>query len=157
MKKTLFFLLTLIFSFNTFANLDESDVIDALKGRYLISMAGENHVFLLRSSGAVQLIDQEGEIDAAEINYSYSTESWSMNGLPVAHITFLHASDEQARDYHILLTVEQDWSSSEKTIRLIHAFTTYNDGPNENSYFEGEFSPELKKYSTETKRYEAIQ
>lgn len=152
MGRLLVLISAMLFSISAFASLSAQDVIKTLKGRYQIELEGTNYTFLIRSSGDVQVLTQD-EVEAAELVFAYSSSTWGMDGLPVAHITFLTASDEDSRDYHVLLTVEEDWAGSADEIKLITTFSTFNDGPNEMSSYEGKFNGNLKKYSTKTKKY----
>lgn len=151
MGRLLVLVTAMLFSISAFASLSAQDVIKTLKGRYQIVLDGTNYTFLIRSSGDVQVLTQD-EVERAELVFAYTSSSWGMDGLPVAHLTFLTGSDEDSKDYHVLLTVEEDWSGPH-VIKLITTFSTFNDGPNEMSNYLGQFNGQLKKYSTKTKKY----
>lgn len=156
MGKIIALTFSLMFSAVAYASMSAQEVVTELKGRYSATFNGENYNFLLRSSGDVNLLTQSGYVSEAEYLLAYTGNSIGPDGLPVVHLTFLEGSDEESRDFHILLTVEKEWDGSH-TVRLIHAFTTFNDGPNDYSSFEGPFDPKLKKYNAKTKKYESVQ
>lgn len=155
MGKILTLTFTLLFSLSTFAAMSAQDVIKAVKGRYTVTFEGTDYSFLLRSSGDVNLLTQDQSVHSAEVLLAYTSSSFGPDGLPVVHVTFLEGSDEDSRDFHLLLTAEQDWGSGYE-IKLITAFSTFNDGPNDYSSYEGKFDPKLKKYNTKTKKYDLI-
>jgi hypothetical protein len=154
MGKILTLTFSLLFSAVAYASMSAQEVVTAVKGRYSATFDGQNYSFLLRSSGDVNLLTQGGYVSEAEFLLAYSGNSIGPDGLPVVHLTFLEGSDEESRDFHILLTVEKDFNEYE--VKFIHAFTTFNDGPNDYSSFEGSFDPKLKKYNTKTKKYESL-
>lgn len=152
-------ILTLTFAFllslSAYASMSAQDVINQVKGRYVATFEGTEYTFLLRSSGDVNLLTQDESVHSAEVLFAYTSSPWGPDGLPVLHVTFLEGSDEDSRDFHLLLTVEKGWSNDYE-IKLITAFTTFNDGPNDVSSYEGKFDPKLRKYNAQTKKYDSI-
>ncbi|MCB0384757.1 MAG: hypothetical protein KDD43_05130, partial [Bdellovibrionales bacterium] len=85
-----------------------------------------------------------------------SNSDWGMSGLPVAHLVFGEGSDEEARDYHVLLTVQEDWGDDAKDeIAVVAIFETFNDGPNGYSSVDTA-SFKVKKYNKKTKKYDVL-
>ncbi|TNF00794.1 MAG: hypothetical protein EP326_05975 [Deltaproteobacteria bacterium] len=157
MKKITLGLMAFIFSLSAFASMSQEDVLKVLKGRYMAEMGSSKATFVIRSSGKVMTLSTSGEFEYSEAELSFlgSSNSIGPDGLPVASLVFGAGSDEETRDIHILMTVEQGWSN-EMDIKVITAFSTFNDGPNDVSSYEGQSAITLKKYNSKTKKYEVI-
>ncbi len=146
-----------MFSISAFASLDQGDVLKVLKGRYEVTMGSSKTNFVIRSSGKIMMLSTSGDFEYSEGELSFigSSNSLGPDGLPVASLVFGAGSDEETRDIHILMTVDQDWSD-EMSIKVITSFTTFNDGPNDVSSYEGTNPITVKKYNKKTKKYELI-
>lgn len=145
-------------SLSVFASMNQEDVLKVIKGRYQVSMGSSKASFVIRSSGNILMLNSEGEFEYSEGELSFlgSSNSIGPDGLPIASLVFGMGSDEETRDIHILMTVEQDWSGDDHEIKLITAFSTFNDGPNDYSSYEGQSSVSIKKYNKKTKSFELI-
>ena len=155
--KRLLILLSLLLSVPAFASMNQSDVMKVLKGRYQLDSAGETLNFVIRSKGTILMLASTIDYVEGELQFTGSSNSIGPDGLPIANIILANGSDEETRDFHLLLTVEQDWSGNNHEIKLITVFSTFNDGPNDYSSYEGQYSkPSLKKYNKKTKKYEVI-
>ncbi|MCB0365473.1 MAG: hypothetical protein H6624_19640 [Bdellovibrionaceae bacterium] len=146
-------------SFSAFASLDQDEVIKGLSGRYILEIDSDTALhFLIRSNGNVQVLNQNDEFEytKGDISLMNSDSDWGMSGLPVAHLVFGEGSDEEARDFHILMTVQQDWGDDAKDeIAVIAVFETFNDGPNGYSSADTA-SYKVKKYNKKTKKYDTL-
>lgn len=140
---------------SAYASLNKDDVQKALAGKYSLQIDEYEVQFLIRSSGEVQILNTENEMNGASFSLVNSVNPAGPDGLTVAHLTLMTASDEDARDYHLLLTVEQSHRGSNNIV-LIHAFSTFNDGPNDYSSVEPVSQISLKKYDKERKDYIVI-
>lgn len=155
--KKIIVLLSLLFSMSSWASLNQEQSLKVLKGRYQLQVAGETLNFVIRSKGTVLMLASSLDYINGELQFTGSSNSIGPDGLPIANIVFSDGSDEETRDFHLLLTVEQDWSGEDHEIKLVTFFSTFNDGPNDYSSFEGTYKkPSLKKYNIKTKKYEVI-
>ena len=159
MKKILIGLITMLMSLSTFAAINQDEALYAIKGKYQISMGPSTKAsFVIRSSGEILMLKSQGELEDSEGTLAFvgSSNSNGPDGLPVVSLVFSTGSDEETRDIHVLMTVEQDWSEDDREIKLITVFSTFNYGPNEYSSYEGQSDIEQKKYNKKTKKYELI-
>lgn len=154
MIKSFILILSLVFSFNSFAALDSAQVNEKIKGQYRISVEENNFSFVIRSNHEVMMLDESDSVQKGELFFVHNENDGGPDGLPVAHLVFINSSDEESQEIHILMTVVQE-DEQTTNLRLINAFTTFNDGPNGTS----EFSPatiSLQKYNKQTKKFEAV-
>lgn len=159
MKKLMVILIMGLFSITSFASLNQNDVLKTLKGRYQLKLNNSDKAnFVIRSSGNILMLSSDGELEYSEgeMSFTGSSNSIGPDGLPIANIVFGVGSDEETRDIHILLTVEEDWDGTDHEIKLISSFSTFNDAPNGYSSFEGSNMIVLKKYNKKTKKYDLI-
>ncbi|MCO4793736.1 MAG: hypothetical protein KC493_08495 [Bacteriovoracaceae bacterium] len=159
MKKFLIIFIMGLFSITSFASLNQDDVLKTLKGRYQLKINNSDKAnFVIRSSGKILMLSSNGELEYSEgeMFLTGSSNIIGPDGLPIANIVFGMGSDEETRDIHILLTVEEDWDGTNHEIKFISSFSTFNDGPNGYSSFEGANKIVLKKYNKQTKKYELI-
>lgn len=141
------------------ASLEKNEVLKGLAGRYALEFSPNSSLnIVIRSSGAVQVLNELDNLSMMEgkLTFAGSTTSALMSGLPVGHLVVTQAGDEDTRDFHVLLTVEQSPEGEDQNqVKVIAAFETFNDGPNELSSVEkATFS--LKKYNKATKRFETL-
>ncbi|WP_417335949.1 hypothetical protein [Halobacteriovorax marinus] len=138
MKVISFLFLTAFICTNSLASIGKGELIEAIKGRYILQTneAGEIH-FLIRSSGKLQVIKSDW-YDSNESATTYPAkftieqgDNGLLRGMPVGHLIFSEGSDEQAIDFHLILTAEQNWNRENPSIRLLSSFALENDGPNE--------------------------
>ena len=158
MMRILAGLMVMFFGITANASLGQDEVHDVIKGRYILQLDEDSAFsFLIRSSGAIQVLnDDEYEYVKGEMFFVGTTSEWGMNGLPVAHLVFGDASDEEASDMHVLITVQQEWSADGKNeIKVVSTFSTFNDGPNGYSMVEAA-NYKLKKYNKKTKKYDVL-
>ena len=106
----------------------------------------------IRSAGNVEILNDGDEFKYASgrITYSYSSSDELIDGLPVANLVIGAGSDEDMKDYHVILVVEQDEGGN--TMKVVASFSTFNDGPNgyATSYNE---SMKLSKFDKKTDKF----
>lgn len=111
-----------------FASFSDEAMNKELAGRYkLVVERGPSIQFLLRSSGAIELIGSQDF--TASVTSNFSSTDFGLDGLPVVHVVIGEGSDEDWKDYHVILTAEQDGKLSKLVVLAL--FSTFNDGPNE--------------------------
>jgi hypothetical protein len=134
------------------AALDEDEVRKELAGRYRLQTSEGTISFLIRSAGNVEILNEGDEFKYASgrITYSYSNSDELIDGLPVANLVIGAGSDEDMKDYHVILVVEQDEGGN--TMKVVASFSTFNDGPNgyATSYNE---SMKLSKFDKKTDKF----
>ncbi|WP_127718193.1 hypothetical protein [Halobacteriovorax sp. HLS] len=150
--KSFLLLLTTILSFSSMGYFDKADFLDEVRGKYILQTEyiGEI-VFLVRSSGQVQVIDSDADEFLPVQTQISIGDNGMLRGLPVLQISFNSGSDEQAVDSYVLLTAEHNWDATKKTT-LLASFTVENDGPNN---VASVLSKKLKllKYNSSLKKY----
>ena len=159
MMRILAGLLVMFVGFTASASLGQDDVHKGIVGKYILQVDNDSAIsFLIRSSGKIQVLNQNDQYEyvSGEMIFAGSNNDWGMSGLPIAHIVLGDSSDEEARDFHILITVQQEWDEDAKdVIVVVGMFETFNDGPNGYSMAEGA-SYKLKKYNKKTKKYDLL-
>ena len=158
-KMSVILLLISILSFSLHAAIGKDDLINSIKGRYILQTneVGDIH-FLIRSTGKLQVIKSDW-FSLSESSDSYPSQmtieqgdNGLLRGMPVAHLIFSEGSDEQEIDCHILLTAEQGWDGNRPSIRLLSSFILENDAPNEvASVISTKLT--LLKYSVKSKKF----
>ncbi len=137
------------------ASLSQEQVTKEVAGRYRLDIGfGESIQFVLRSSGAVEVFDND-DLNGltGAVSVSASSTEWGMDGLPVVHLVLGYGSDEDWQDHHVLLSVEEDGEN--RQIVLIASFTTFNDGPNGMSSVD-KSQLKLSKFDKETDKFVQI-
>ncbi len=152
--KTLLTVLFAFFALNAHASLGQEDVLALMTGQWSIKIdSGSEVKFVVRSNAEVMVVSTaHRENVKAKLTFAHSTSSWGMDGLPVAHLILTTASDEEAQDFHLLLTGLQ--LGAEVQLKKLAAFTTFNDGPNE--YSEVENGARFKKYNARTQQWSVL-
>lgn len=157
--KFLLMILPFVLSLNTFASLDKEKLLETIKGRYILQTIESGEIqFLIRTSGKLEVIKSDW-YDLGQAGEGYPSkfaieqgDNGLFKGMPVAHLIFSEGSDEQALDYHIILTAQNDWASRGPVIRLLSSFALENDGPNElASIISTKLT--LLKYSVKLKKF----
>ncbi|OUR98462.1 hypothetical protein A9Q84_03365 [Halobacteriovorax marinus] len=159
MKTKLLLLLSFFFlSFSSFSSFDKEDVLKVIKGKYILqtNFSGEIH-FVIRSSGKLQVVKTDWYDGDANEQFPATIsieggDNGMLRGLPVAHLLFSEGSDEQAIDFHLLLTASQYWGNEGAEVRLLSSFSLENDGPNETANII-QTKLTLLKYNKKTKKY----
>lgn len=153
--KKLILLLTVLLSFQAHASLNQEDVLKLMVGQWSVKIGGDEVKFVIRSSGDVMIVSNaHRDYVRAQLSFSYSTSSFGMDGLPVAHLILTEGSDEDVRDVHLLATGLQDGENSVRFKKLA-TFGTFNDGPNE--YSDIENGSRFKRYNAETQSWYDLQ
>jgi hypothetical protein len=133
-----------------FAALGKDDVLEALAGKYEAELENMPVDFEIKANGTAKLETEGNEFASATLKLVYSSKGDVMNGLPVANLILSAASDEDATDFHMTLTVIEE--DGKKEIRVINVFSTTNDGPNYWTSFEKDVKWSLKKYDSKSKQ-----
>lgn len=133
------------------AGVSKEDAISVLKGKYRISFEGYTSYFLIRSTGKIQLLTEESELEQGELYFISTSGVDDHSGLPVAHLVFGLGSDEDTLNAHVLLVVDKDWGVGTE-LKKIGSFTTFNDGPNDLGS-TSQNNVKLEKYDSKSKKY----
>lgn len=161
--KSLVLLLTLLVSFTSTASIGKEELIDAIKGRYTLQTSEFGDiVFLIRSTGKLQVIktdwfniNDSADSYPAKISFQQG-DNGLLRGVPTAHLIFSEGSDEQAIDYHLILTAEQSWDRRSPTVRFLSSFVLENDGPNQTSSVISTEKLTLLKYDSHSKTFTSV-
>lgn len=161
LKKFLLLLSLFAISLTSHSALNKEEVLKEIRGKYILqtNLTGEIH-FVIRSSGALQVIKSDWYDSDAGVSFPAtmtinSGDNGMLRGLPVAHLTFSEGSDEQAIDYHILLTATQHWGNDGGEVKLLSKFALENDGPNQMASVVST-KLTLLKYNKITKKYDVV-
>ena len=159
MKNLLLVLVLSLLTFNTFAHINSDETMSHIKGRYQLHDPDTGTVkFIIRSSGQVMVLNKEDEFSYmdAHLTFLNSDNDFGPSGVPVIHLVMGYGSDEDTRDYHIVMTVLKNWESDNYDIRVMSKFSTFNDGPNDYAGANQRSDLVLKKYNKKTKKYDRI-
>mgnify|MGYP000471739318 CR=1 FL=1 len=136
--KFLVLLFSVVCCLSSEASMGRDDLVKSIRGSYILQTneVGEIH-FLIRSTGELQVIKSDW-YSVSESTSKYPSkmsiergDNGLLRGMPVAHLIFAEGADEQAIDFHLLITAEQGWSGGNPRVRLLSSFALENDGPNE--------------------------
>jgi hypothetical protein len=130
-------------SLSSFAAVSKSELANSLAGKYHLTVEQNEVAFEIDSKSNIKIVSEGREIGSASLKIQNSSDSALMSGLPVAHLIFAYAGDEDTWNYHLFLALVQEDDSSK--LVMITAFATFNEGPNNQSQILRHPKVSLKK------------
>ena len=128
-----------------------------LPGKYEVEFEdGITAEFVITKNLRIRLLDETREVNhvSMSVDSRNSSDDFTIDGLPVVHFVITTASDEDSREYHLFVSIEQD--QKRYKLRKITAFSTFNDGPGGSSSIVSSEVAGLLKWDESKKRYEPI-